>query len=175
MRARGIDNVRFNTVLKDDNLDQVFPIVERAEQLGCGVNLSVYTDAKNGNTAHLLGGGQEAEIGELVSRLLAFKRRRRGVITNSDYYLEQIPRYVRGEMTEPCRSGIDTIHVSPTGGVRRCPDFPTDFHWSEYRRYEPIACNDCYYACRGEAQAPLRIASRVRDVMGTTRTPAGLA
>jgi MoaA/NifB/PqqE/SkfB family radical SAM enzyme len=175
MRARGIDNVRFNTVLKDDNLDQVFPIVERAEQLGCGVNLSVYTDAKNGNTSHLLGGPQEAAIGDLVSRLLAFKRRRRGVITNSDYYLEQIPRYVRGEMTEPCRSGIDTIHVSPTGGVRRCPDFPTDFHWSEYERYEPIACNDCYYACRGEAQAPLRIASRVRDVMGTTRTPAGLA
>ena len=166
MRARGIDNVRFNTVLKDDNLDQVFPIVERAEQLGCGVNLSVYTDAKNGNTSHLLGGPQEAAIGDLVSRLLAFKRRRRGVITNSDYYLEQIPRYVRGEMTEPCRSGIDTIHVSPTGGVRRCPDFPTDFHWSEYERYEPIACNDCYYACRGEAQAPLRLVSRVRDVVG---------
>ncbi|MDF1502710.1 radical SAM protein [Roseisolibacter sp. H3M3-2] len=175
MRAGGIDNVRFNTVLKDDNLDQILPIVRRAEEMGCGVNLSVYTDAKNGNTSHLLGEAQHREIDDLVARLLAFKRRRRGVVTNSDYYLEQIPRYVRGQMTEPCRSGIDTIHVSPTGGVRRCPDFPTDFHWSEYRRYEPIACNDCYYACRGEAQAPIRIASRVRDVMGTTRTPAGVA
>ena len=27
MRARGIDNIRFNTVIKDDNLDQLLPIV----------------------------------------------------------------------------------------------------------------------------------------------------
>ncbi|MGZ8413561.1 MAG: radical SAM protein, partial [Gemmatirosa sp.] len=76
MRARGIDNVRFNTVIKDDNLAQVLPIVERAEALGCGVNLSVYTDSKNGNTAHLIQGGQSAEVDDLVARLLAFKRRR---------------------------------------------------------------------------------------------------
>jgi MoaA/NifB/PqqE/SkfB family radical SAM enzyme len=167
MRADGIDNIRFNTVIKDDNLDQIVPILQRAQSLGCGVNLSVYTDSKNGNQTHLLRDEQLAEVDALVAELLAFKRRRRGVITNSDYYLEQIPRYVRGEMKEPCRSGIDTIHVSPTGGVRRCPDFPTDFHWTEFKKYEPIDCNACYYACRGEAQAPIRIASRVRDVMGT--------
>ena len=175
MRTRGIDNVRFNTVIKDDNLDQILPLVERAERMGCGMNLSVYTDAKNGNPEHLIGEAQHAEIDALVAELLAYKRRRRGIITNSDYYLEQIPRYVRGAMTEPCRSGIDTIHVSPTGGVRRCHDFPTDFHWTEFERYKPIDCNACYYACRGEAQAPIRIASRVADVMGTTRSPAGVA
>jgi MoaA/NifB/PqqE/SkfB family radical SAM enzyme len=164
MRALGVDNVRFNTVIKDDNFDQLLPIVRRAEEMGCGVNFSVYTDSKNGNTAHLVREGQFEAIDELVAELLAYKRRKRGVITNSDYYLEQIPRYVRGQMKEPCRSGISTIHVSPTGHVRRCPDFPTDFHWSEFKRYEPINCNACYYACRGEAQAPLRL-SRVRDVM----------
>ena len=164
LRERGIDNVRFNTVIKDDNLDQIFPIVERAQALGCGVNLSVYTDSKNGNRSHLIGDRQYDEIDDLVRRLLDFKKRRRGIITNSDYYIEQIPRYVRGEMREPCRSGIDTIHVDPTGGVRRCPDFKTDFHWSAFEKYQPIDCNACYYACRGEAQAPLRL-SRVRDVM----------
>jgi hypothetical protein len=53
----------------------------------------------------------------LVRELLAFKRRHRGVITNSDYYIAQIPRYVCGEMHEPCRSGIRTIHVDPAGFV----------------------------------------------------------
>ncbi|HEU4628285.1 MAG TPA: radical SAM protein [Gemmatimonadaceae bacterium] len=167
VRGQGIDNIRFNTVIKDDNLDQIVPIVRRAEALGCGVNLSVYTDAKNGNREHLIRDEQLAAIDALVAELLAYKRRRRGVITNSDHYIEQIPRYVRGEMTEPCRSGISTIHVDPAGFVRRCPDFPADFHWTEFRRYEPIDCNACYYACRGEAQAPLRL-SRVADVMGTT-------
>jgi MoaA/NifB/PqqE/SkfB family radical SAM enzyme len=164
MRAKGIDSIRFNTVIKDDNLDQLLPIVHRAAAIGCGVNFSVYTDAKNGNRSHLVDARHTADLDAVIGALLAYKRKRRGVITNSDYYLEQIPRYVRGEMREPCRSGIRTIHVDPTGHVKRCPDFPTDFHWADFRRYEPISCNACYYACRGEAQAPLQL-SRVRDVM----------
>jgi MoaA/NifB/PqqE/SkfB family radical SAM enzyme len=162
MRVAGIDGIRFNTVVKRDNLDQIMPIVRMAVQLGCGVNLSVYTDAKNGNRDHLID-PTSREVDALVGQLLKFKRSRRGVITNSDYYLEQLPRYVRGEMTEPCRSGIRTVHLNPSGHVKRCPDFPTDFHWRDFHRYQPIACNACYYACRGEAQAPLRF-SRVADV-----------
>src|SRR5688572_21364170 len=164
MRAQGIDSIRFNTVIKDDNLDQLLPIVQRAAALGCGVNFSVYTDSKNGNRDHLVADRHRAELEDAVNGLLDFKRRRRGIITNSDYYLEQIPRYVRGEMKEPCQSGVRTIHVNPTGHVKRCPDFPTDFHWRDFRQYQPISCNACYYACRGEAQAPLQL-SRIRDVM----------
>ncbi|MHB1864237.1 MAG: radical SAM protein [Gemmatimonadaceae bacterium] len=168
MLALGVDNIRFNTVIKSDNLDQILPIVERAWEIGAGVNLSVYTDAKNGNDAYRLGDAHGRALDDLVAALLAFKRRHRGVITSSDYYLRQIPRYVRGALREPCRSGIRTIHVDPVGHVKRCPDFPTDFHWRDFRRYQPIKCNACYYACRGEAQAPLEW-SRVQDVMGSTR------
>jgi len=164
LRERGIDNVRFNTVIKDDNLDQILPIVARAQEIGAGVNFSLYTDNKNGNTEHLLRPEQMRELDDVIAQLLALKRRKRGVIVNSDYYLEQMPRYVRRELTEPCRAGLRTIHLSPTGHVKRCPDFPTDFHWTDYKPYKAINCNACYYACRGEAQAPLRL-SRVRDVM----------
>ena len=164
MRARGIDNIRFNTVLKRDNLDQAMPMVHRAAALGCGVNFSVYTDMKNGNVAHRIMREQQAELEAVVAELLAFKRRRRGVITNSDAYLEGIPRWARGEQREPCRSGIRTIHIDPVGHVKRCPDFPTDFHWRAWKPYEPIHCDRCFYACRGEAQAPLRL-SRIRDIM----------
>jgi len=163
MRAQGIDGIRFNTVVKRDNLEEIMPIVRLATELRCGVNLSVYTDTKNGNRDFLLDADVNDRIEALTAELLAFKRRRRGVITNSDYYLEQLPRYVRGEMTEPCRSGIRTVHLSPAGHVKRCPDFPTDFHWRDFKRYRPIQCNACYYACRGEAQAPFRL-SRVADV-----------
>ncbi len=166
MREMGITGIRFNTVIKRDNLDQLLPIVERARELRCGVNFSCYTDAKNGNREGLIEGEETRELEDVVARLLAFKRRKRGVITNSDYYLEQIPRYVRGEITEPCRSGMRTIHIDPTGHVKRCPDFPPDFHWTAFRKYEPISCNACYYACRGEAQAPLRL-SRIQDVMAS--------
>ncbi len=165
IRAEGM-TVRFNTVIKDDNLDVVMPLVHAAEQMRVGMNLSVYTDAKNGNRAHLLGPDHIARVEALVAALLAFKRRRRGTISNSDHYLANIPRYLRGEMTEPCLSGQDTIHIDPYGHVRRCPDFPADGHWSTYKGYEPIKCDLCYYACRGEAQAPLRL-NRFRDLVAS--------
>ena len=166
MREVGITGIRFNTVIKRDNLDQLMPIVHRARELGVGVNFSCYTDAKNGNRDGLLDREHPEQIEAVVSELLAFKKKTRGVITNSDYYLSQIPRYVRGQMAEPCRSGMRTIHIDPLGRVKRCPDFPADFHWTEFRKYEPINCNACYYACRGEAQAPLQM-SRVLDVFAS--------
>src|SRR3954465_10291669 len=66
MRARGIDNVRFNTVIKNDNLDQIVPIVRRAQALGVGVNFSVYTDAKNGNREFLIGGHELEQVADVV-------------------------------------------------------------------------------------------------------------
>lgn len=165
IRADGM-TVRFNTVLKDDNLDDIMPLVLEAERMHVGMNLSVYTDFKNGNTSHLLRAAHFARVDALVMELLAFKRCRRGIISNSDHYLANIPRYLRGEMKEPCRSGQDTVHIDPYGHIRRCPDFPVDGHWSANKNYEPIHCNKCYYACRGEAQAPLR-PTRFLDVVAS--------
>lgn len=165
MREAQLGAIRFNTVIRRDNLDQILPILHHAESLGCGVNFSLYTDLKNGNRDHLVDRSHVADLERITGDLLTFKRRRRGVISNSDYYLAQIPRYVRGEVTEPCRSGMRTLHIDPTGNVKRCPDFPTDFGWRDFVRYKPIDCNKCFYACRGEAQAPLRW-SRVLDMIG---------
>ena len=165
IRGEGM-TVRFNTVIKDDNLDDIMPIVRAAEAMRVGVNLSVYTDFKNGNRDHLLRVDQIGRVQELVRELLAFKRRRRGTISNSDHYLERIPRYLSGGMTEPCESGKDTVHIDPYGGIRRCPDFPVDGHWTAYDSYAPIKCDKCYYACRGEAQAPLR-ADRFLDLVAS--------
>jgi MoaA/NifB/PqqE/SkfB family radical SAM enzyme len=164
MRSAGIDSIRFNTVIKRDNLGEIMPIIRRAEELGVGVSFSVYTDMKNGATDQLLRDDDVQDLEELVGEMLAYKSRKRGVIVSSDHYLRDIPRWVRGGMHEPCRSGVRTIHIGPTGLVRRCPDFPADFHWQDFARYRPIDCNACFYACRGEAQAPLTLA-RVRDVM----------
>src|SRR5690348_3339373 len=164
MRAMGIDNIRFNTVIKDVNLDHLMDIVRRAHELGVGVAFSTYTDFKNGNADYYVKQEQLRRLDAVIAELLAFKRAHRGVIVSSDHYLRQVPKYFRGEMKEPCFAGVRTIHINPTGQVRRCPDFPNDFHWTEFKAYEPIDCNACYYACRGESQAPLTI-SRIRDVM----------
>jgi hypothetical protein len=139
-------------------------IVHAAHGLGVGVGFSTYTNMKNGNATHYPSGDRLALVDGVVRELLAFKHRNRGVITSSDWYLRQIPRYFRGELRDPCASGLRTIHIDPTGFVRRCPDFPPDMHWRDFRPYSKIDCNACFYACRGESQAPLTL-SRVRDVV----------
>jgi MoaA/NifB/PqqE/SkfB family radical SAM enzyme len=164
MRATGINGIRFNTVIKRSNLDQVVPIAHRARELGVGVSYSTYTDLKNGNDRHVLERAHGDQLEALVRQLLELKRRHPGLIVNSDHYLRRIPRYVRGDEQDPCRSGLRTIHIDPTGHVRRCPDFPADGHWRDFTPYAPIRCNACFYACRGEAEAPLTL-GRVRDVM----------
>ena len=168
MRAIGIDGIRFNTVIKRSNLDELLPIVRCAEEMGVGVSFSTYTDAKNGNASHLVGREEQQHLEAVMRELLEFKKKKRGVIVSSDYYLEQVPRFFSGQMHDSCNSGVRTIHIDPAGQVRRCPDYPADFHWRDFERYTPIDCNACYYACRGEAQAPLTIA-RVRDVMATAQ------
>jgi len=165
LTSRGM-TVRFNTVIKRENLDDIVPLVRRAASIGAGVNLSVYTAFKNGNRDHLISAAELPRLDALVAELLAFKRRHRGVISNSDWYIANIPAYLRGGLHEPCRSGETTIHIDPVGMVRRCPDFPAASHWSEYKGFAPIRCNACYYACRGEAQAPLTI-TRFRDLAGS--------
>ncbi|HZO20803.1 MAG TPA: radical SAM protein [Gemmatimonadaceae bacterium] len=164
LRTVGIDNVRFNTVIKDENLEHVMDIVRTAHELGVGVGLSTYTAMKNGNATHIPRAERLALVDDVVRELLAFKRHHRGVITSSDWYLRQIPRYLRGELRDPCASGLRTIHIDPIGFVRRCPDFPADMHWRDFKPYSKIDCNACFYACRGEAQAPLTLA-RLRDVV----------
>jgi Predicted Fe-S oxidoreductases len=164
MQEKGIDSIRFNTVIKKENLDEIVPLAYRAMKMGVGVSFSTYTELKNGNASHYVTPDQLTQLDEVIDELLAFKRAHRGVITSTEHYLKRVPRYFRGELKEPCESGMRTIHVDPTGMVRRCPDFPSDFHWTAFRKYEPIDCNACFYACRGESQAPLTI-SRVRDIM----------
>src|SRR4026207_815670 len=44
MREVGITGIRFNTVIKRDNLDQLMPIVTRAREVGCGGHLRRVTD-----------------------------------------------------------------------------------------------------------------------------------
>ena len=96
MQAHGIDGIRFNTVIKNDNLDDLVPLVHRAASLGVGVAFSVYTPSKNGNDAHRIPPERWPQLDAVIASLLAYKRGRRGVIVGSDHYLRQVPRWVRG-------------------------------------------------------------------------------
>src|SRR5258708_12558277 len=53
MRELGIDNIRFNTVIKRDNLDDIMRIVPHSAPLALRVNLTIYTTANTPTPHHL--------------------------------------------------------------------------------------------------------------------------
>ena len=61
-------------------------------------------------------------------------------------------------------SGIRTIHIDPAGQVKRCPDFPTDFHWTRLPNIQAgeLQCVLLRLSRGGEGSLLL---SRMRDIM----------
>ena len=82
LTARGM-TVRFNTVIKNDNIDDIMPIVRCAQSMGAGANLSIYTDFKNGNTEYLITDSQIDRIDALVAKCLCGARSNTRIASSS--------------------------------------------------------------------------------------------
>ena len=113
-------------------------------------------------------------VDALVAELLAFKRR----APRRHHQLRLLPRadpalrarrddgaVPVGDSHDPHRSD------GPREALSRLPD---GFPLADFKEYEPIDCNACYYACRGEAQAPLQALARAgRDGVSPMRKRLG--
>lgn len=154
----GIDNLCFNTVIMRDNLNALGDIVRVANDYGWKVSFSTYNPFKNKNSAHRLDPKSIKLIEDTIHMLLEMKKKYRN-ITNSDFYLLNIPEYVKQGGIPHCLAGRKWAHVSPDGNIRRCSEKEFLGVWYEFnpRRVVPTPCTECWYACRGEAEAPMNL------------------
>jgi len=156
LAARG-HVVSTNTVIMRENLDQILPIAQRAQEWGAKISLSCYTDFKNGNREHYFTDEQLSALEHLVAALIAHKKRY-GNITNSRFYLERIvPYFTNGTGIPGCKAGNGFVQLTPDGQVRQCADFAPFVDYREYRGMKPTPCTRCWYSCRGEAEASLTL------------------
>src|SRR5581483_5280235 len=147
------------SVIMEDNLDHLAPLVRQAKAWGAKVGFSTYNARKNGNVAHRVSPPNLERLERVIEELLRLKRDLRN-ITNSDYYLKKIPEYFRSTTGLPgCSAGRKLIQVTPDGLLKRCADKEVLGHWTEFSpgAVKPTECTDCWYACRGETEAPLGI------------------
>jgi MoaA/NifB/PqqE/SkfB family radical SAM enzyme len=88
------------------------------------------------------------------------------VVRTSSFYLDRCVAFARGERFPGCVAGRRVIHVAPDGAVRPCALLPTEVHYTAYdpARRAPIACDACWMACRGEAEAPITV-RRLRELL----------
>jgi MoaA/NifB/PqqE/SkfB family radical SAM enzyme len=151
-----IDNLCLNTVIMKENLGDLLEIARRAGNWGFKVSYSTYNPFKSNNPEHLIPGDQLESLERVVAALITWKRRHRN-ITNSDFYLNNIARYFRGRGISGCLAGRKWVQVGPDGTLRRCSDKEPLGDWREFKpnRVPFTSCRECWYACRGEAEAPL--------------------
>jgi MoaA/NifB/PqqE/SkfB family radical SAM enzyme len=155
LAGRGV-NVQLNSILMQDNLDEVLPLVRLAESWGANITFTLYSDLPAGNARHLFPPAKLAQLGEVCEELRRI-RKDRGVVANEDWYLEHVPRYAAGQVISGCTAGKRTIHITPDGMVRPCAELPAVSHYTEYDvAGQPwTTCTACFQACRGEVQAPI--------------------
>jgi MoaA/NifB/PqqE/SkfB family radical SAM enzyme len=153
----GFRRLSLNTVLMATNLQWIPALIAQAREWQTGLTVSCYSPNKTGWHPLVI---PPAQTGELLETLELLKREARdGCVENSRWYLERIEEFHRHATIPGCTAGRRTIHVTPQGLVRPCPELPIVSHWSTYdcAKSAPPLCGACWYACRGEVQAPLTL------------------
>ena len=151
-----MDNLSLNTVIMKENLGYLLEIAKRAKKWGFKVSYSTYNPFKTNNSNHLIPKPLLRALGHELEALIAWKHRYNN-ITNSNFYLKNVLRYFHEGGIPGCLAGRKWVQVSPDGTLRRCPDREKLGSWRQFRPNHVAftACQECWYACRGEAEAPL--------------------
>lgn len=151
-----IDNICLNTVIMKDNMETLPEIARLAKLWGINVSFSTYNPFKNDNPDHIVPKDRLHHLQQIIDDLIEWKHKFRN-ITNSDFYLNKIPEYFQKGHISGCLAGRKWLQISPDGTLRRCSDRE---ELGDYRMFKPnrisiTRCRQCWYACRGEAEAPL--------------------
>lgn len=148
-------NIVLNTIIMEDNLNQVVDIAHQAKEWGVKVSYSSYSVMKTNNTSHFIGENVE-KVEKVVDELIELRRKWKGVIVSTEYYLKEIPGYFENGEVPKCLAGLNMITVTPSGHMKRCSEMPVVAHGSEYHPgiFDKTKCTACWYSCRGETQGP---------------------
>lgn len=157
--------VQMNSIIMNDNLDDVVPIARLAHSWGASVMYTLYSELPADNHGHLFPPERLDKLDQVLGDLKRLKRSQKNV-ANAQWYFDKIPAYVRGEVIHGCTAGKKTLHISPGGMVRPCAELPMVSHFSAYdnRTAPEQTCTKCFQACRGEVQAPLNV-GRIMETM----------
>jgi MoaA/NifB/PqqE/SkfB family radical SAM enzyme len=143
-----------------DNLTQLVPIAKQAHQWRVKVGYSCYEILQGANPDHFIQQEEQLkELQQIINELLKLKSTFNS-ITNSRYYLKKVITFFRnGGHLAGCQAKRKFVHVSQDGYLKPCANQPSYMHYSEYKPSrklsEPVSCDQCWEACRGEMEASL--------------------
>ena len=158
--------IALNTIIMESNLDEILPIAYRAKEWGAMISYSAYCALKRDDEGGMIAQRRYTQLVGIVDEIRGLKGKL-GHIKNSDYYLERIPAYFRDGFVPGCKAGFSWIQVTPDGYIQQCSELPRVCHYTEYDRssLRKVACQKCWYTCRGEAEANPLAPNRLKELI----------
>ena len=157
--------ISINTIIMDENLDQMIDMAKQAKDWGANISYSSYSVMKANNEEHFVK-EQIQKVEDVTNELIRLKKEWGDTIVSSDYYLKQVPLFFKNGYGPKCNAGSSMITVTPDGHVKRCSEMPAVCHYTDYTPdfFTETKCNTCWFGCRGETQAP--VLSKAKELIG---------
>jgi len=155
-RRRDYQRVNVMTVLLQDNLDQMEPLIGLAADHNAWFTVQPYGRRKTGSTRFV------HESGHVADHLLALKSRFPNFLSNGTF-LSRFDEALNGGVPD-CRAGQAFFNIDSTGDIaicveERCRPVANLYRDSIARisralkdRAASNTCRDCWYNCRGEVE-----------------------
>lgn len=165
LTAKGY-KIFLNTVIMEANLDHIIPLAHKAASWGAGISYSAYCTLKKQVEEMMVQEKMFRKLEDVINELKRLKHTL-GNIRNSDYYLNGVPEYFRKGGMGNCKAGRKWVQVAPDGFVQPCSELTRFCRYDEYKRENmpDINCTECWYTCRGEAEAPHLAPGRLLELM----------
>jgi MoaA/NifB/PqqE/SkfB family radical SAM enzyme len=166
-RAHAHQRVNLISVVMDDNLDEIEPLVQLAKQLQVTYLVTLYSDKR---------GAQPRTVEpELTRRLLAIKQQHREFVSVRGY-LQRFSA-AKAEGVLPCHAGKNLFNIDCQGNVTLCIDtihdpvgnILTDDIFELERRllekHRSNTCGSCWTSCRGPVETLMYGGNRLRNLL----------
>jgi len=176
-RAAPHQRVHMITVVMDDNLDQIEPLILKCRELGVSYLLTLYSDARGAKATRSISP-------EVSAHLLDLKRRYREFVALRTYIGRFSSAIAEGGV-EPCHAGRNLLNIDSGGNVSLCidrlddpvgnilTDDVFDIEAALRAKYESNSCCGCWTSCRGCLEALMyggRPIANLRDYRGMIRS-----
>lgn len=160
------NRVHMISVLMDDNLEEIEPMIKLAKSIGVTYMLSLYSGSRGTKTVRL-------PHQKVTARLLELKRCYPEFVTLTSY-IERLDEAIAGGGIGHCRAGALLFNVDTQGRVSRCIDtlgesagnILTDdiqeIRRNLTRQMDETPCSQCWTSCRGFAES-MRQPPRLRQ------------
>jgi MoaA/NifB/PqqE/SkfB family radical SAM enzyme len=157
--------ISINTIIMDDNLDEIVDMAKRAKEWGANISFSSYSVMKANNEDHFIS-DETKKVSEVIKELVSLKKHWKDTIVSSEYYLEQVPLFFENGYGPPCNAGFSFLTATPDGHIKRCSEMPAVCHYTDYTPdyFTKTKCTTCWFGCRGETQAP--VIAKGRELIG---------